>query len=526
MAKAARAVTMEPGAWRRVKVDAAGLEAELRRRVEGEVRFDSGSRAAYTVDGSNYRQAPIGVVIPKSIEDVVEAVAACRQFGAPLLSRGGGTSLAGQCCNVAVVMDWSKYLHQIAEINAGERYARVQPGVICDRLREAAAPHGLTWGPDPATHTHCTFGGMLGNNSCGVHSQMSGKAVENTEEMEVLLYDGTRLKLGWMSDGEWERAAGQGGRAGEIYGRLRKLGQRYSGLIRERYPRIPRRVSGYNLDELLPGADGRCNLARALVGSEGTCATMLEAKVRLIPSRPARALVLLGYADMYQAGDDVPRVVEFGPIGLEGFDEIVAINIRKKRLPQQEYLSLLPQGSGWLLVEFGADRKEEALEQATRFAQASQGKTLEARIFTEAEQQRRIWLVRESALGANSFVPGEKHSWEGWEDSAVSPEKIGPYLRELRALYDKYGYTAALYGHFGQGCVHCRVDFDLETGAGIAKFREFMEEAVALVVGYGGSLSGEHGDGQARGEFLERMFGPELVEAFREFKSIWDPEWK
>jgi FAD/FMN-containing dehydrogenase/Fe-S oxidoreductase len=412
------------------------------------------------------------------------------------------------------------------EINAAQKYARVQPGLICDRLREAAAPHGLTWGPDPATHTHCTFGGMLGNNSCGVHSQMAGKAVENVHEMEVLLYDGTRLRVGWMSDEEMQTAAGQAGRAGEIYTRLLALRNRYATLIRERYPRIPRRVSGYNLDELLPGPDGRCNLARALVGSEGTCVTMLEAKVQLIPAKAARALVLLGYADMYRAGDDVPRVVEFAPIGLEGFDEIVAVNIRKKRLPQQEYLSLMPRGSGWLLVEFGADTGEEALAQATRFAHASQGTALEARIFTDPEQMRRIWLVRESALGANSFVPGQKHNWEGWEDSAVAPAKIGPYLRDLRRLYDRYGYTSALYGHFGQGCVHCRVDFDLETAAGIAKWRAFMEEAVELVVSYGGSLSGEHGDGQARGEFLERMFGPELVEAFREFKSIWDPEWK
>ena len=526
MAEAAKAVSIEPGAWRTLHVDAAGLEAELRRALEGEVRFDAGSRAAYTVDGSNYRQAPIGVVIPKSVEDVERTVGACRKFGAPVLSRGGGTSLAGQCCNVAVVIDWSKYLHQIVEINAAEKYARVQPGLICDRLREATARHGLTWGPDPATHTHCTFGGMLGNNSCGVHSQMSGKAVENVHEMEVLLYDGTRMTVGWMSDAEMESAAGRGGREGEIYSRLEALRKRYAALIRERYPRIPRRVSGYNLDELLSGPDGRCNVARALVGSEGTCVTMLQAKVQLIPSKPARVLVLLGYPDMYQAGDDVPRVVEFGPIGLEGFDEVVAINIRKKGLPQQEYLSLMPRGSGWLLVEFGADNREEALAAATRFAEASQGKALETRIFTDGEQQRRIWLVRESALGANSFVPGQKHSWEGWEDSAVAPEKIGPYLRELRRLYDKYGYTAALYGHFGQGCVHCRVDFDLETAAGIQKFRDFMEEAVALVVSYGGSLSGEHGDGQARGEFLGRMFGPELVEAFREFKSIWDPDWK
>jgi FAD/FMN-containing dehydrogenase len=324
-------------------VDASGLEAELCGQIKGEVRFDDGSRALYAVDGSNYRQVPIGVVIPRSIDDVVRTIAACRKFGAPVMSRGGGTSLAGQCCNVAVVIDWTKYLQNILELNPEDRYARVQPGTICDQLRRAASSHKLTWGPDPATHTHCTFGGMLGNNSCGVHSQMAGKTDENVIEMEILLYDGTRMTVGWMNAVELDRQIEQGGRIGDIYARLKRLRDRYAGLIRGRFPNLPRRVSGYNLDHLLPGLDGRFNIARALVGSESTCVTILEAKVQLVQSPPHRVLVVLGYSDIYQAADDVPHIVSFHPTGLEGFDDILTKNIQRKNLAQSEHLSLLPE---------------------------------------------------------------------------------------------------------------------------------------------------------------------------------------
>src|SRR5689334_11451458 len=262
--------------WRNrpLEVDTVALEDDLRRRVSGEVRFDAGSKALYATDGSNYRQVPIGVVIPKSKDDVIGTIAACRKFGAPLLSRGGGTSLAGQCCNVAVVIDWTKYLHQILELNPAEKYARVLPGTICDTLRNAAKPHTLTWGPDPATHNHCTFGGMLGNNSCGAHAQMAGKAANNVYEMDVLLYDGTQMTVGWMDDKKLDEEIRRGGRSGEIYARLKNLRSKYSKLVEERYPHIPRRVSGYNLDQLIPGEDGRFNIARALVGSESTLVTI------------------------------------------------------------------------------------------------------------------------------------------------------------------------------------------------------------------------------------------------------------
>jgi FAD/FMN-containing dehydrogenase/Fe-S oxidoreductase len=515
--------------WRRDSgnIDAAGLENELRRTVEGEVRFDAGSKAMYAVDASSYRQVPIGVVIPKSREDVVATIAACRTFGAPVLSRGGGTSLAGQCCNVAVVLDWTKYLHNILELNPEQKYARVQPGTICDTLRNAAKPHTLIWGPDPATHNHCTFGGMLGNNSCGAHAQMGGKAVDNVLSMDVLLYDGTEMTVGWMDDQKLEEEIRKGGRVGNIYSRLKQLGSRYANLIHEKYPHIPRRVSGYNLDQLLPGEDGRFNVARALVGTESTCVTIVEAKVQLIYSYPQRVLLVLGYPNVYEAGDHVPEILKYKPIALEGIDEFLVHNVKTKHMPQLDDLSELPEGKGWLVAEFGAGTKEEAEQIAREAMKSLEGADAPTmRLYVDEHQQQKIWDLREAGLGATAFVPGQPLTWPGWEDSAIAPDKVGAYLRDLCKLYEQYKYRAALYGHFGQGCIHCRVDFDLMSAAGIKKWRAFMEDATDLVVSYGGSLSGEHGDGQGRAEFLYKMFGPELIEAFREFKSIWDPDWK
>ncbi len=515
--------------WRNrsLEVDTGALEAELRKTVSGEVRFDAGSKALYATDGSNYRQVPIGVVIPRSKQDVIETIAACRKFGASLLSRGGGTSLAGQCCNVAVVIDWSKYLHNIVELNPEAKYARVEPGTICDTLRNAAKPHTLTWGPDPATHDHCTFGGMLGNNSCGVHAQMAGKAGENVLSMDIVLYDGTQMSVGWMDDQQLHERAAQGGRIGKLYAQLRELRERYANLIREKYPRIPRRVSGYNLDQLLPGEDGRFNLARTLVGSESTCVTILEAQVQLVYSYPKRVLLVLGYPSIYEAGDHVPKILEHRPIGFEGLDEFLIANVRRKGMPQVDDLSVLPEGKGWLVVEFGAATTEEAEEQAQETMRALEGSNQPSmKLFVKEDEQQEVWDVREAGLGATAFVPGEPLTWEGWEDSAVPPDRVGDYLRDLCKLYEKYQYRSALYGHFGQGCIHCRVNFDLMSEAGIRKWRSFMDEATDLVTSYGGSISGEHGDGQSKAEFLHKMFGPELIEAFREFKSIWDPDWK
>ena len=298
------------------EVDSRRLAAELAANLRGEVRFDAGSRALYAKDYSVYRHVPIGVVIPQDVDDVVATVQVCRQHGAPILARGCGTSPNGQCCNVAVVIDCSKYLRTILELDPGRRVARVQPGVVCDQLRDAAERHRLTFGPDPATHAYCTLGGMIGNNSCGTHSVMAGQTVDNIQELEVLTYDGLRLRVGSTSEGELARIIAQGGRRGEIYARLRDLRDRYGELVRQRYPKIPRRCSGYNLDQLLP--ENGFHVARALVGSESTCVTLLEATTRLVPSPQHRRTVVFGYPDRFTAGDHVPAIMAHGPIGLEG----------------------------------------------------------------------------------------------------------------------------------------------------------------------------------------------------------------
>ena len=503
--------------------DLDALARELRKNVRGEVRFDEGSRALYATDASNYRQVPLGVVLPKDAEDVVVTVAICRRYHVPLLSRGGGTSLAGQTCNVAVIMDMSKYMHAILELDPQKRLARVQPGLILDDLRHTAEQHDLTFGPDPATHNRCTLGGMIGNDSCGVHAQMAGKTADNIAEMEILTYDGLRMRVGPTSDEELEQIINAGGRRGEIYAALKRLRDTYAGLIRQRFPRIPRRVSGFNLDQLLP--ENGFNVARALVGTESTCVTVLEATAHLIHSPSARVLVVLGYPDIYSGCDQIPEILKYQPIGLEGFDDGLMTDIKRKGL-HAEQTALFPKGQGWLMVEFGADHKGDALKQAHTFIQEMQKQkpAPEVRLFEDSAQAQPIWSVRESALGATALVPGEKPTWPGWEDSAVPPAQLSDYLRDLRKLINSYHYRASFYGHFGQGCLHTRLDFDLETHDGIARFRAFINEAADLVVRYGGSFSGEHGDGQARAELLPKMYGAELVEAFSEFKRIWDPD--
>ncbi|MGH7575804.1 MAG: FAD-binding and (Fe-S)-binding domain-containing protein, partial [Longimicrobiales bacterium] len=435
-----------------------------------------------------------------------------------------------QCCNVAVIIDFSKYAHHVIEVDAARRRARVEPGTILDDLRSATEPHGLTFGPDPATHNRCTLGGMIGNNSCGTHSVMAelygpgARTDENVEALEILTYDGVRMRVGATSEAELERIIRTGGRRGEIFARLRRLSDRYADQIRHRFPAIPRRVAGYNLPALLP--ESGFNVARALVGSEGTCVTVLDATVTLMPSPRARALLVIGYPTIFEAGDHVPELRELRPIAIEGFDDVMVANMRKKRLHVED-IGLLPQGSGWLLVEFGGDDVEEATARA-RDAMRSIGERPNApavQLYSDAETQHRLWNVRESGLGATAWVPGEPPAWPGWEDSAVPVDRVGEYLRDLRALLDRYDYHCAIYGHFGQGCFHTRIDFDLTTEPGIEKYVAFTRDAAELVsYKYGGSISGEHGDGQARGDLLPIMYGDEVMEAFREFKSIWDPD--
>ncbi len=507
-------------------VDVFALRRALEERVDGEVRFDAGTRGAYSTDASNFRQVPIGVVVPRSVDAAVEAVAVCRDYGAPILSRGGGTSLAGQCTNTAVVLDWAKYCNRLISVDAQARTCVVEPGIVLDVLNRQLAQYGLRYGPQPATHANCTLGGMIGNNSCGATAQHTGKVVDNVKRLDVLLYDGTRFWCGETGDDEYAAIERRGDPRASVYRRLRLLRERYADEIRLRYPDIPRRVSGYNLDSLLP--EHGFDVAGLLVGSESTLVTVLRAELELVPVVKERTLVVLGFDGVAKAADAVPAILPHRPIALEGLDYRLIRDQRIKHL-NPEALGKLPEGSAYLMVQFGADTLEESDRAAHRMLDAvgESEHAPDVEFLDEPEREDELWQVREAGLGATAHIPGRPDTWEGWEDSAVPPERLGDYLRDLEGLYREFGYAEdtapSLYGHFGQGCVHTRIPFDLLDADGVATYRRFMRRAADLVASYGGSFSGEHGDGQSRGELLPRMFGETIVRAFGELKAIFDP---
>jgi FAD/FMN-containing dehydrogenase/Fe-S oxidoreductase len=502
------------------------LEKDLRHSLGGEVRFDAGSKALYASDASNYRQIPLGVVLPRSVDDLVTALNICRRHDVPFLTRGGGTSQNGQCVNVAVVADASKYVNRVVSIDVLDQTAIVEPGVVCDALRDAAEEHGLTFAPDPATHSRCTLGGMIANNSCGAHSVMAGKTVENVEALEIATYDGERFWVGPTSDVELEEIIGRGGRRGEIYRKLKDLRDKYAQHIRREFPQIKRRVSGFNLDQLLP--ENGFNVGRALVGTEGTCAVTLQAKVRLVHSPACRVLLVLGFDDIYTAADAVPHFNRVSPIAIEGLDRAIIRGLQARGLKADE-ISLLPEGDAWVVLEFGADTVDEAVKQAetaeVHFKTGGAGSNITGFVVVDKATQQKIWSIRETGASAValSVDPAKPDPIVGWEDAAVDPLRLGDYLRQFQTLVDRYGYDTCLYGHFGDGCVHARITFDIRTPEGVTKWRGFLRDAAQLVVEFGGSLSGEHGDGQAKAEFLPIMYGPEIMQAMEEFKAIWDP---
>jgi FAD/FMN-containing dehydrogenase/Fe-S oxidoreductase len=502
------------------------LAAALAASVDGEVRFDAGTRGAYSTDASNFRQVPLGVVIPRSVDAAAVAIAVCRDAGAPVVSRGGGTSLAGQCTNVAVVIDFSKYCHQVVSVDPDARTCVVEPGIVLDALNRQLDTYGLRFGPEPATHMNCTLGGMIGNNSCGATAQRTGKVVDNVRRLEVLLYDGTRFWCGPTSPDEYLAIEHRGDRRSAVYRALRKLADENADEIRDRYPDIPRRVSGYNLDSLLP--EKGFDVAAALVGSESTLVTVLRAELKLVPVLSHRSLIVLGYPTIDKAADAVPSIVKHNPIALEGVDHYLIHDEQIKGM-NDDALDELPEGTGYLYVQFGGDDRDEVDAAGQRMLDDLGGSEHEptVKFLDDPRHEDRLWQVRESGLGATAHVPGKPDTFEGWEDSAVPVDRLGDYLRELRGLYEEFGYASdtgpSLYGHFGQGCVHTRIPFDLYTTGGVATYRRFVERAADLVVAYGGSLSGEHGDGQSRGELLPVMFGRRIVGAFEQMKTIFDP---
>ena len=496
------------------------LAADLAARVRGQVRFDSASRAVFAADASNYRHVPVGVVQPADTDDVLATLEVCRQHDVPVLPRGAATSIGGQAVNEAVVIDFSRHLRSVLSIDPEQAAARIQPGVVLDDLRAAAAPHGLTFGPDPSTHSRCTLGGMIGNNACGSHSVAWGKTVDNVRGLTVVSYDGTQLTVGPTPPDEAAARAQQPGEAGRIYRRLAELAATHGDLVRAQTPQLTRRVSGYNLDQLLP--ENGFNLARALTGTEGSCVTVLEATVGLVPVPAARALTVAGFADAFVAADVAPQFLDLAPLTIEGMDVALIAALRAARPADQRY-KLLPDGAGWLFIESGGATAAEAGAAAQAIAARAQRLGGTATIVTDGAAQRTLWGIREAGAGIVTRGADGTEAWPGWEDAAVPPERLGAYLRQFQKLLDDHGRHGAYYGHFGDGCVHIRIDFDLITAPGIAAFRRFIEDAADLVTAHGGSLSGEHGDGQARSELLPRMYPAEMIAAFADFKSIWDP---
>ncbi|WEH41270.1 FAD-binding and (Fe-S)-binding domain-containing protein [Streptomyces sp. AM 2-1-1] len=488
------------------------LARDLRAEVRGETSFDATARALTTMDASNYRRVPLGVVAPRDADDVAAALAVCRAHRVPVVPRGGGTSIAGQATGTGIVLDLTRHLNAIVELDPGSRTAVVQPGVVLDDLRAAAAPHALTFGPDPSTHGRCTLGGMIGNNSCGAHSVAWGTTADNVRSLTVARYGGGTLRLGrgWGSPGGDRAPAG-----------LRQLVDGRLAPLRTGFPDLPRRISGYALDALLPEHPGGPDLARAFCGSEGTLAVVTEATVRLVGSPPARALAVLGYPDEAAAAEAAAGLLPYGPLTVEGMAADLV------RAPAGSSRSVgdpagLPRGGAWLFVETGGATPAEARERAVRIVRAADA--FDAAVVTDPAGQRALWRIREDAAGTATRMPDGAEAWPGWEDCAVPPARLGPYLREFRTLLAAHGLRGTPYGHFGDGCIHVRIDFDLLTPDGIARFRRFSEDQARLVAAHGGSLSGEHGDGQARAELLPLMYGDELVSLFGAYKDLWDPD--
>lgn len=478
--------------------DPAGLERELRAAVRGPVDLSVTARALHTMDASNYRRVPAAVVAPHDADDVAAALEVCRRRAVPVVARGAGTSIAGQATGVGVVLDFTRRMNRVVSLDPGTRTAVVEPGVVLDDLRAAAAPYGLTFGPDPATHSRCTLGGMIGNNSCGSHSVAWGTTADNIHGLTVVGPHRGPVRLGRGWDGAPDA--------------LRPLVEAHLALLRTGFPDLPRRISGYALDALLP--EHGVDLARAFCGSEGTLGVVTEAVVRLVEAPRARALAVLGYADESAAAEAAAGLLPYGPLTVEGMAADLV------RDPAQR--GALPRGGAWLFVETGGASAAEARARADRVVRAAD--VLDAVVVDDPARQRALWRVREDAAGTATRMPDDGgEAWPGWEDCAVPPARLGAYLRDFRALLAEHGLRGTPYGHFGDGCIHVRVDFDLISSEGVARFRRFSEELAEVVVAHGGSLSGEHGDGQARAELLPKMYGPELVRLFERVKDAWDP---
>jgi FAD/FMN-containing dehydrogenase/Fe-S oxidoreductase len=515
------------------------LERELKKIIRGDVRFDVGSKLLYSTDASMYQMEPVGVVIPRDVGDVQGALELARKHGVAVLSRGGGTSLTGQTVNHALVLDFSRYLNNVLEVNGEEKWARVQPGVVQDELNQYVRSMGLLFGPDTSTSNRATLGGMLGNNSGGSHSIAYGLTVDHVLEVTVLLADGSRAVFGEVTPDEMEAKCRRPGLEGQIYREVARIRDTYADEIRARYPTQWRRVAGYNLNELLGvsvrphslagGGNARprpFSMARLITGSEGTCVTILEAKMRLVDRPKRTALDVLHFHDIQEALECSQSILETGPYAVELTDKMI-LDLARNNIEQSKRMGFV-QGdpAAILIVEYAGDTeaevraKVEALEarrQRERFAYA-------ASITVDPAEQQSIWKLRKAGLGLLFGTHGDAKPLAFVEDTAVDPKHLATFVARFREIFAHHGVDGAYYGHCSVGCLHIRPAINLKTAHGLEQVQAIADEITDLVVQYHGTISSEHGDGRARSPFLERMYGPRIVAAFRELKHAFDPD--
>ncbi|MEV1293208.1 FAD-binding and (Fe-S)-binding domain-containing protein [Pseudonocardia sp. NPDC049635] len=497
---------------RRATTGAHPALADALRRTGVEFHDDPGTRARYATDASLYRIPPQAVVRPRSADDVLAALAVCRELGVPLTSRGAGTSVAGNAIGPGVVLDFSRHMNRVLSIDPDTRTALVEPGTVHATLQAGAAAHGLRFGPDPSTHTRCTIGGMIGNNACGARSLGYGRTSDNVAGLELLTASGERIGTAYDAAG---RPTVTGG--AELVTRLQDLMAGFLAVGRTEFDRFGRQVSGYAVQHLLPE---RFDLGQALVGSEGTLGVLTGATVRLVRDPLHRVMVALGFDDIVAAGEAAPQVVAFRPTACEGLDSRLVDVVRTRR--GADRVPELPEGRAWLFVELAGDDRDETMDRAS--ALASSGISARTRIIDDPAVAAPLWRIREDGAGLAGVAPSGRRAWAGWEDAAVPPASLGAYLAEFDELLDSHGLTSAPFGHFGEGCIHVRLDFPFDRHDGTTAFREFLTAAATLVAKFGGTLSGEHGDGRARSALLPTMYSPEALRLFGGLKAVFDPD--
>jgi FAD/FMN-containing dehydrogenase/Fe-S oxidoreductase len=491
---------------------AAELVRNLRQAGVADVLTDDAHRAAYASDASLYRVVPQAIVRPRSDEEVAATLAVARTLEVPVTARGAGTSVAGNAIGPGLVLDFSRHMNAVLEVDPGSRSARVQAGTVQATLQAAARRHALRFGPDPSTHTRCTIGGMIGNNSCGSRTLGYGRTSDNVYDLSAYTIDGQRLVTGRDEHGKPTVTGAE-----NITSTLRTVVGDSLAVARTEFATFGRQVSGYAVEHLLP--ERGFDVARFLVGSEGTLAVVTEATVRLVADPAHRVLVVLGYPDFGTAGDVIPTILGFEPTACEGIDSRICQVVRSRRGP--DAVPPLPGGQAWLMVEIAGDDLGEVRDRTARLV-ASAG-AVDSLVVEDTAEAAPLWRIREDGAGLAGRAPSGLPAHAGWEDAAVPPEKIGAYLREFDVLVEEHGLSAMPYGHLGDGCVHVRLDFPLDKPGGPGLFRAFLQDAADLVVKYGGSLSGEHGDGRARSELLPRMYSPAAMDLFRRIKQTFDP---